>query len=520
MATTRPFAYNLGSSIDGTEQLGNLAIGTPTSGFTQSPKFWNGPDEDLGYIIAHQTPSGQPGADGTTAYLGFWRTAVKTEESFIELSEYVSNGTETFLTGNEAKTWLNNNGYWTSYQSPLVVYLDSGNPSSYSGSGSNWVDLSGENNNATLINSPTYSSSFEGILQFDDVSLEYATIPDLGDLPQWSIEVWFRLSTPLTGKVSAIVTNEFDLVNKLNFSLGTNNAPSNRNLAVGFFDGSWHTTTGVVPQVGVWYQMVGTYDGSVVRQYVNGVASGGTVNYSGNPQSGGVVRLMRRWDETLTSSNLIDGDLAIVKIYSSYLTAGDILSSYNSTYSRFINPTPTPSSTTTPTPTPTPTLSPTNTQTPTPTVTPTNTSTTTPTPSTSPIPVTGYGFNLVVLPYNPPSSGNTIFPTFATPGLNSGTTNPNTFTTNGIYWNSIDNLGVDRTNYFSGMTGTSVTSYFTQNGNTVIYSGSSTAFTYDGSPAAFNYNPNSRAGQLVLIQSASTNFVTGQTVYISYILNN
>ena len=122
--------------------------------------------------------------------------------------------------------------------------------------------------------------------------------------------------------------------------------------------------------------------------------------------------------------------------------------------------------------------------------------------------------------YNPPSSGNTIFPTFATPGLNSGTTNPNTFTTNGIYWNSIDNLGVDRTNYFSGMTGTIVTSYFTQNGNSIIYSGSSTAFTYDGSPAAFNYNPNSRAGQLLLIQSASTNFVTGQTVYISCIRKN
>lgn len=53
MATTRPFAYNLGSPIGGTEQLGNLAIGTPTSGFTESPKFWNGPDEDLGYVIAH-----------------------------------------------------------------------------------------------------------------------------------------------------------------------------------------------------------------------------------------------------------------------------------------------------------------------------------------------------------------------------------------------------------------------------------------------------------------------------------
>ena len=45
MATARPFAYNTGSPIDGTSQVGDLTIGTPTSGFTNSPQFWNGPDE-------------------------------------------------------------------------------------------------------------------------------------------------------------------------------------------------------------------------------------------------------------------------------------------------------------------------------------------------------------------------------------------------------------------------------------------------------------------------------------------
>jgi len=52
MATARPFAYHTGPAIDGTLQLGNLSIGTPTSGFTDSPQYWNGPDEDLGYVIA------------------------------------------------------------------------------------------------------------------------------------------------------------------------------------------------------------------------------------------------------------------------------------------------------------------------------------------------------------------------------------------------------------------------------------------------------------------------------------
>ena len=51
MPTSRPFAYNTGSTITGTEQLGSIAIGYPTSGFTSTGlRWWNGPDEDLGYV--------------------------------------------------------------------------------------------------------------------------------------------------------------------------------------------------------------------------------------------------------------------------------------------------------------------------------------------------------------------------------------------------------------------------------------------------------------------------------------
>lgn len=51
MSISRPFSYNTGSPISGTTQVGNLAIGYPVSGFT-GMKWWNGPDESLGYVIA------------------------------------------------------------------------------------------------------------------------------------------------------------------------------------------------------------------------------------------------------------------------------------------------------------------------------------------------------------------------------------------------------------------------------------------------------------------------------------
>ena len=53
MATTRHFAYNIGSPFIGATQVGNLAIGIPSAGFESTGlEWWNGPDEELGYVIA------------------------------------------------------------------------------------------------------------------------------------------------------------------------------------------------------------------------------------------------------------------------------------------------------------------------------------------------------------------------------------------------------------------------------------------------------------------------------------
>jgi hypothetical protein len=128
MSTTRPFAYNIGSPITGTTQLGDLAIGVDNLNYSQQPggvQWWNGPDEELGYIITHTTPSGtQPNPLGIPAYLGFWRSKVKTEGSFIVIAQWVSakhGDPQIFATGLDASTWLNNNGYWTSYDQVILT---------------------------------------------------------------------------------------------------------------------------------------------------------------------------------------------------------------------------------------------------------------------------------------------------------------------------------------------------------------------------------------------------------------
>jgi hypothetical protein len=132
---------------------------------------------------------------------------------------------------------------------------------------------------------------------------------------------------------------------------------------------------------------------------------------------------------------------------------------------------------------------------------------------------TGGGYELVILPYNPPAVGDVIFPNFSsTPPPTQGNTNPNIFATGGVYWNAVDINSVNQSSYYNGLIGNSATISFTQNGNTAIYSASNTAITFEGPTGlqAYNYNPQSRPGQLTLTQASPSNFRVGQTVYISF----
>ena len=50
-------------------------------------------------------------------------------------------------------------------QNGLVLHLDAGNNKSYPGSGTSWIDLTGNGINGTLTNGPTYSSANNGIIE-------------------------------------------------------------------------------------------------------------------------------------------------------------------------------------------------------------------------------------------------------------------------------------------------------------------------------------------------------------------
>jgi hypothetical protein len=181
----------------------------------------------------------------------------------------------------------------------------------------------------------------------------------------------------------------------------------------------------------------------------------------------------------------------------------------------------------TPTPTGTPAETPTSTPTETPAVTPSETPTNTPTPSITPTIPVGFGYDLVVLPYNFPSSGNSIMNN--EPSVVTGSTNPNVLDTNGrgFYFNSLDNTGTDRTDYFTGFTGQSITISLNQGSSEVIYSGDTDSFkqwVYSGGTGfvfgtGIGVPPSgSPSGSAVLIQSGET-WQIGLPVYVNITIN-
>ena len=64
----------------------------------------------------------------------------------------------------------------------LVLALDAGNTKSYPGSGTAWTDLSGNGNNGTLTNGPTFSGANGGSLSFDGVD-DYVNLTSASLLP-------------------------------------------------------------------------------------------------------------------------------------------------------------------------------------------------------------------------------------------------------------------------------------------------------------------------------------------------
>jgi len=217
------------------------------------------------------------------------------------------------------------------YSEGLILNLDAGDSSSYPGSGTTWTDLSGNNNNGTLVNGPTYSSDDGGAIVFDGVN-DVVTIPDdsawnIGSAKTW--EMWINMNSVVNN------TLPFGKGAQWWFAVGyTALGGTSGQFQWIAYDGSWSTlNTGVTISTSTWYQLVTTWDGTYFRFYANGNLEATSSDLSA-----------KTWSDSAYSvdvggfsggSSYVSAKIPIIRIYDQTLSAPQVQQNFNALSSRY-----------------------------------------------------------------------------------------------------------------------------------------------------------------------------------------
>lgn len=211
--------------------------------------------------------------------------------------------------------------------------LDAGNPASYPGSGTVWTDTVGSIP-FTLVNSPTYNSGNGGYIQFTPSSGQYGySTTNLGTLANWSIEAWHYYDGTNTSSGPNIFTEYQYAGGTINLGLGWGGGSgADSELNAWWYGGGFHGTPSYSLSPGAWYQIVGTFDGTTLKLYVNNTLVQTATEPPGGAANSGIgYGLMTRWDP----GGLWGGKLAILNLYNTDIGAGGVTTSWNTNRSRF-----------------------------------------------------------------------------------------------------------------------------------------------------------------------------------------
>jgi hypothetical protein len=181
--------------------------------------------------------------------------------------------TTTTLSNNDViKVWVNAGINPSSIVSNgLKLNLDASNPGSYAGAGTTWYDLSGNNNHATLNNSPTYDAASGSIVT--NGTNQYISVPQIStSITNVTMQAWVYVNLNTKGPFIKNGTAGGG------YAIGIGNAAydqvgSNVNMLV-YGSPGW-INTGVSYGTAGWKLVTMTMDGSsTARAYINGTLIG------------------------------------------------------------------------------------------------------------------------------------------------------------------------------------------------------------------------------------------------------
>lgn len=218
----------------------------------------------------------------------------------------------------------------------LILWMDASLQTSYPGSGATWSDLSGNSNNATLANAPSFVSDNGGAFSFNgsnNTIVLDSTSPF--NLVNITISVWFKMNT--SSNTFNLVYSRYGNTNLVNGIILYVDSNTRKFYVDGREDGSLYISTGASNFTGTygnWYHFTAVKSGNVWSMYINGsfdkstVQGAGNVSFSNNQANIGSALIN---GITFSSNHLIGSTL----IYNRALSADEITHNYNRTKSRF-----------------------------------------------------------------------------------------------------------------------------------------------------------------------------------------
>ena len=214
--------------------------------------------------------------------------------------------------------------------SGCVLSLDAAERLSYPRTGTTWRDLSGNNNNGTLTNGPTFNAGNLGSIVFDGTNDYVISSNFTPNFSTKTLSGWVKLSS-ISQQGGGLITLQsidglvFDSIvyneTGQGWGFGSN----------GFSRTNWSGVSET--STSVWVNITATYENSNYRMYRNGIliytlTSFGALNFNFNSN----VQLGYRH---LGSSGYLAATISQGFVYNIALSAAQVLQNYNATKGRF-----------------------------------------------------------------------------------------------------------------------------------------------------------------------------------------
>jgi len=203
------------------------------------------------------------------------------------------------------------------------------------GTGTTTADSSGGGNTGTLVAAPTWTTGgkINDALTFNGTS-QYVSVPDVASLrlsSAWTASAWVKVSAlPASGAVAKILTRD-DGAGNSSYALSLDNGDicSSAAWLVSFDDagGTIHPVCYLTTiTTGAWYHLVGTWDGTTLTMYVNGVPTAANVPGAlPTSNTGGALEIANEYTNTWYFNGTVDD----VRVYNRTLSASEVRDLYN-----------------------------------------------------------------------------------------------------------------------------------------------------------------------------------------------